>query len=119
MARTDVVLGSSNNTVENQFDRLGHPGKYTAVLKHTGGVTDFTGSNYGYGAMMIGSGSSTTFGAADNVALTGGGSILLRDFASIHGTAGNEIRTSILELSVSKITTTAGAPDVYFLKRQQ
>ena len=31
----------------NQFEVLGHPGKYFSVFKYTSGQVDFTGSNYG------------------------------------------------------------------------
>ena len=65
--------------------------------------------------MMIGSGSSGTFGAADAIELSGGGEILLRDFPSL---AASDTST-LLEISVAKITTTADAPHVYFFKRQQ
>jgi hypothetical protein len=119
MARTDISYDNNANEA-NQFDRLGHPGKYTAVIKHTGGgQLDLTGSNYGFGgAMMIGSGSSTAFGATDKITLSGGGEIPLRDFGH-RGSDVGELRNPILEVSVAKINTTEDCPDVYFFKRQQ
>jgi hypothetical protein len=113
---TQPVSASS----DYDFTRLGHPGRYTSVIKHVTGELWLTGSNFGHGgAMMIGSGSSTTFGTEDKISLSGGGDILLRDFASIHGSATNEIRTSILEVSVAYVSSSVQAPHIYFFKRQQ
>ena len=40
--------------------RLGIPGKYYAAKKVTAGTTfEFTGSNYGYGAVVIGNAANT------------------------------------------------------------
>ena len=103
----------------DQFAKLGDPGKYHSVITHASGQTDLTGSNFGYSAIMIGSGSSSEFGPEDTVTLSRGGTVLLRDMASIHGTAANEIRTSILELSLAQVSSSAGAPTVYLFKRQQ
>jgi hypothetical protein len=105
---------SSNAAV--QFARLGHPGRYTEVFTHGQAKiqTDFTGSNYGYGAIMIGSGSGAAFGANDAVHLSGGGSILFKDIKN-----STAFRSDIIELSVIKVVTTAGAPTIYILKRQQ
>ena len=86
----------------NQFERLGHPGRYTAVTPVNNATVDFTGSNYGYGAVMVGESSAT-------------GTIILSDGGAInvaHLTVG-----TIYELSPSKITV--NAKTVYALKRQQ
>ena len=105
-----------------QFERLGHPGRYTHCLKHAGGITHFTGSNYGYGALMIGSGSITTDneGAqlASYIRLSGGGdTIPLSELAFLKKST--EYVNAIHELSVFEISSSiAGAP-VYFFKRQQ
>ena len=45
------MLADQFKTEQNQFERLGHPGRITHVLEYTGGQIDFTGSNYGYGAV--------------------------------------------------------------------
>jgi hypothetical protein len=85
----------------DQFDRFGHPGKYTTAIMYTGGQIDFTGSNYGYGSLIV-----KTHGNA-TASLSGGGQVILSDL-----TAG-----VIYDLSVSKI---AGGTSsiVYVLKRQ-
>ena len=51
---TDVDNSGNNN---NQFERLGSPGKYYgALVVATGTSASFTGSNYGYGAVMLSAG---------------------------------------------------------------
>ena len=106
---------ASNAYQTTQFDRLGHPGRYFASKKHDSGQTYLTGSNYGYGAIMIGSGSSTTFGNDDKIVLSGGGEIKLQDFP---GLAASD-NSTLLELSVLYVSSSVGAPSIYFLKRQQ
>ena len=86
----------------NVFERLGHPGKYTEVKTVNNTTVDFTGSNYGYGAVMVGESSPT-----GTVTLSSGGSINLA-----HLTVGQ-----IYDLSPSQITV--NAKTVYALKRQQ
>ena len=100
MARTDLSY-INNATDQNQFDRLGHPGRYTSVIKYTAGQVDFTGSNYGYGAVIM-----KTEGSAV-IHLSGGGSIDAVDLPN-----------DIVELSVAKITGGTSA-EIYVLKRQQ
>ena len=84
----------------NQFERIGHPGRYTSALRHSSGQTDFTGSNYGYGAVLV-----HTTGTA-TASLSAGGDIPM----------GALPVNEIVEISVSKIV---GSCDVYVLKRQQ
>ena len=86
----------------NVFERLGHPGKYFGVLSVNNTTTDFTGSNYGYGAVMVGESSAT-----GTITLSSGGSINIA-----HLTVGQ-----IYDLSPAKITV--NAKTVYALKRQQ
>lgn len=100
MARTDLSY-SNIATEQNQFQRLGHPGRYTSVIKYTSGQTDFTGSNYGYGAVIM-----KTHGSAV-IELSGGGSIDAVDLPN-----------DVIELSVSKISGGTSA-EIYVLKRQQ
>jgi hypothetical protein len=85
----------------SQFRTLGHPGRYYKVYEYNSGQVDFTGSLYGYGAIMV-----KTHGGA-TASLSGGGEIRL-----------NEMTPELLELSVSKIN---GGTDsvIYVLKRQQ
>ena len=93
---------------KTQFERLGHPGKFTAtILTEDAGQTDFTGSNYGYGAIMISGSYNGT------ITLSDGGSIpKVADAGMSAGT--------IYELSVSKISGGATATGgVYAFKRQQ
>jgi hypothetical protein len=85
----------------SQFERLGHPGKYTTALTYTTGQLDLTGSNYGYGSLIV-----KTHGNA-TASLSGGGQIVLSDL-----TAG-----VIYDLSLAKISGGTGAV-VYVLKRQ-
>ena len=102
---------------QTQFTRLGHPGRYTQVYKHTGGEFYFTGSNYGYGAMMIGSGSVAEYIKGDDnfISLSGGGDISIGDFV------GDQTgRSAIHEVSVAYVTSSVEeAASIYFFKRQQ
>ena len=92
------------STDQNQFDRLGHPGRITSVLEYTGGQIDFTGSNYGYGAIKV-----ITHGNA-TASLSGGGSVFLNDFDS---------SVSIFPLSVAQIYgASAGTAKIYIFKVQ-
>ena len=95
------ILPATGSTY-SVFERLGHPGKYTGVRSVNNTTVDFTGSDYGYGAVMVGESSAT-------------GTILLSDGGSIniaHLTVG-----TIYDLSPSRITV--NAKTVYALKRQQ
>lgn len=85
----------------DQFDRLGHPGKYVSSYTYTSGQVDFTGSNFGYGSVIV-----KTHGNA-TASLSGGGQIIL----------GNLSAGVIYDLSISKISGGTGAI-VYVLKRQ-
>ena len=90
-----------------QFERMGHPGRYTStILTEGAGQTDFTGSNYGYGAVMISGSYNGT------ITLSNGGSIAKASDAFVEG--------QIYELSVSKISGgVAATGGVYAFKRQQ
>jgi len=94
-----------------------HPGKYYGVTKWDGGQIDFTGSNFGYGAMMI---SGSTFPADDYITLTGGGSIILNDMVSAFGSGSNHIMTpKMYDFSVKQISGSAKeAGVIYFFKTQ-
>jgi hypothetical protein len=85
------------------FDRLGHPGKFYSSITCTTGTTNFTGSNFGVGAIMVMPG---TVGTAS---LSRGGAIPLSAF-----TASN----AMFEISVSSIKVDSGGP-VYALIRNQ
>jgi hypothetical protein len=101
MARTDISY-INNPSEQNQFDRFGHPGRYYKVQTVQNGTTNFTGSNYGYGALMREASSAGT------ITLSGGGTIDIADL-----TVG-----TIYEMSPSKIVE-SGNKAVYVFKRQQ
>jgi len=87
----------------NQFSKFGHPGKYyaTQLVKNT--TVNFTGSNFGYGTVIVGESS-----AAGTIELSGGGSINIA-----HLTVG-----TVYELSPKRIVE-SGNKSVYVFKRQQ
>lgn len=87
-------------TASGDFERLGHPGKYYNVIKYTAGQVDFTGSNYGYGAVIM-----KTEGSAV-IHLSGGGSIDAVDLPN-----------DVIDLSVAKITGGTAA-EIYVLKKK-
>jgi hypothetical protein len=87
----------------NEFKILGDPGKYFAVQTVKNTTVNFTASNYGYGAVIVGESS-----AAGTITLSGGGTVNIA-----HLTVG-----TIYELSPSKIIE-SGNKAVYVLKRQQ
>ena len=97
------MVYTPNETDATQFDRLGHPGKYwsSQIVKNT--LVAFTGSNYGYGAVVVGESS-----AAGTITLSGGGSVNIA-----HLTVG-----TVYELSPTQIDET-GNKTVYVFKRQQ
>jgi len=92
-------------TDKNQFDRLGFPGKYHSALKVASGATvNFTGSNYGYGAVLIGNAANV---AATKIHVAGGATI-----------DGNDLVVgTIYDITPSKIVADTG--DVFTFKRQQ
>ena len=92
-----------HNTVDSDlFGRLGHPGKLIKAIRYTSGQIDLTGSNYGYGSLIV-----KTHGNA-TASLSGGGHVILGDL-----TGG-----VVYDFSVSKISGGSSAI-VYVLKRQQ
>tara|TARA_R110001592_G_scaffold215695_1_gene469075 strand:+ start:105 stop:422 length:318 start_codon:yes stop_codon:yes gene_type:complete len=102
MARTDLSYANLA-TAQNQFERLGHPGRITSVLEYTGGTIDFTGSNYGYGAIKVISDTGAT------ASLSGGGSIPLGHFDDTN---------LILPISIARIHGGAATAKVYIFKVQ-
>jgi len=86
---------------KTQFTRLGHPGKYISSYQYTGGQVDFTGSNYGYGSIII-----KTVGGA-TASLSDGGQIPLGDLTT--GT--------IYDLSIRQISG-GSASVIYVFKKQ-
>jgi len=91
----------STNNGPDQFERLGHPGKYYSALTYTTGQLDLTGSNYGYGSVLVVTPGGTT------ITLSGGGTI-----------AANGLTAPIqLDLSVSRLSGGTGAV-IYVFKKQ-
>jgi len=87
----------------DQFSKFGHPGKYWAVQTVKNTTVDFTGSNFGYGAIVVGESS-----AAGTISVSGGGTVNIA-----HLTVG-----TVYEISPSKIVE-SGNKSVYVFKRQQ
>ncbi len=94
--------GHKGEPSSSVFKRLGHPGKYIASTTVADGQTDYTGSNYGYGSVIVKTHGSAVFHLSD------GGSI----------PAANLTAGVIYELSLAKITAASSAA-IYVLKRQQ
>lgn len=85
---------------DNQFNKFGHPGKFSKVTTISAGDMWFTGSNYGASAVIRG------LGAIGDVNLSNGGSVSLSDLDAgvIH------------ELGILSITNVASG-SVYVLNR--
>jgi len=108
MARTDIAY--NDVTENNQFDRLGYPGKYYGAINFIGGQLDLTGSNFGYGAFIY-SGSAHPSNPG-TMHIAGGASVNITTFSPgvVH------------EVSISMISGSAlrfGAQPITFLRRQQ
>ena len=100
-----------NETEQNQFDRLGHPGKWIQAVEYDGTQLDFTGSMYGFGGIIIGDPATNA-----DIYLSGGGIVNTRSLLATDG-ANNLLATgNIIELSVAKIA--AGNGQMTVLKRQ-
>jgi hypothetical protein len=99
---TGHTSGSMNvhPTDYDQFQKFGHPGKYSALKIVNNGTGSFTGSDYGAGALIVGESSAT--GHAD---LSGGGRVNLA-----HLTVGTQYDFSLTEVACN-------AKTVYVLKR--
>ena len=99
------------------FDKHGHPGRYTTVYTHKGGEQYFTGSHYGYGAVLVGSGSTANTNGG-YVTLTGSGSIQINELRTF-STAVGELNGHIIDLSCRYVSSSTAEPNCYFFKRQQ
>ena len=85
----------------SQFDNIGHPGKYYASKTVADGQTDYTGSNYGYGSVIVKTHGSAVFH------LSGGGTIEAENLAT----------GVIYDLSLAKITAASSAV-IYVMKKR-
>ena len=93
--------GSDRRT---EFDKKGHPGKYYKVITCTSGTTNFTGSNFGLGGIIVTSGTTGTASFSD------GGSIPLAALSASNG-------GTTYEFSLSSVNVSSGT--VYALIRNQ
>jgi hypothetical protein len=79
----------------DDFDRLGHPGKFHRLITvNTGETVEFTGSNFGAGGIIV------ETGTVGSVILSGTGSLNLAHVTSS--------APGILELSIRSATVTSG-----------
>lgn len=102
MSANPVQLHDYPADQRTEFDIKGHPGKFYKSILCTTGTTNFTGSNFGVGAIIVPSGTTGT------ASLSVGGSIPLYVL-----TGSNDI----IELSVSSVKVDSGT--VYALIRNQ
>lgn len=86
----------------SEFERMGHPGRFLKSITCSSGTTNFTGSNYGQGGLIVPAGASGT------AYFSAGGSIPL---AALSGSQ------RIFEFSLSSVTVDSGT--VYALIRNQ
>ena len=101
MATAKHPSGFHTDKSTSDFKDFGHPGKYYGSQTVADGQTDYTGSNYGYGAVIV-----KTHGSAV-LHLSDGGQI-----AATNLTAG-----VVYDLSLTKITAASSAT-IYVLKTQ-
>ena len=88
-----------------QFERIGFPGEFNSAKAWAGGQLDLTGSNYGYGGLLI-SGSIIN----GNITVAGGATIAIANF--------DEKR--LLSIGVTQISgSESPGGEVYLFKRQQ
>lgn len=86
---------------QKNVDELGHPGTYIQSVTVAGGAqADFTGSQFGYGAVICAASSDST------ITLTNGGTVA----------AAALIGAGVVDLSVLKVSGGSGG-SVYVLKR--
>jgi hypothetical protein len=88
-------------TAASQFERLGHPGKYITSYQYSSGDIYFTGSNYGYGSIMVVAAGGAT------ASLSNGGTLNLGDLNV----------KNVYDFSISRITG-GTASSIYLFKRQ-
>lgn len=89
----------ASSSYQDDFDRLGHPGKWERSISVTG-TSNFTGSDYGAGAII------KVSGATGTITLSGGGTIAIAD-----------LPVGLTELSIDNITSPSGT--IYVLIRNQ
>ena len=93
----------TDNRIDQQknIDVMGHPGAYIQSVTVAGGTqVDFTGSQFGYGAVICAAASDST------ITLTNGGTVA----------AASLIGAGVVDLSVLKVSGGSGG-SVYVLKK--
>lgn len=91
------------DTIPNDFERLGHPGKYFKVIPCQSSTTFFTGSNFGLGGIIV------TPGTTGTASFSSGGEMPLSILSGSNG--------SVFECSLLSVKVDSGA--VYALIRNQ
>ena len=86
----------------NDFERMGHPGKFLRTITCSTGTTTFTGSNYGQGGLIVPNGASGT------AYFSAGGSVPLSVLSGSQ---------RVFEFSLSSVTVDSGT--VYALIKNQ
>lgn len=103
MSYNEINPNSYPSSQTNDFERLGHPGKWLKSISCGVGTTYFTASNFGAGGIIVPNGSTGT------ASLSLGGDIPLNSIASSSPV--------IHELSLSHVKVDSGT--VYVLLRNQ
>jgi hypothetical protein len=86
----------------SDFERLGHPGKFVHPVKVAAAAIEFTGSRYGYGAILIQNATGLEITASNGVGITG-----------------SALSTGVVhEIGIRRIKNTSGGI-VYAFRRQQ
>jgi len=96
---TTQIFPSYDARTKTQFETAGHPGKWDRSVAVLNATVDFTGSNYGAGAIFI-----TQTSTNATASLSAGGTVLL----------GN-LPTGIHELGVSQVVSVDATKTVYVL----
>jgi hypothetical protein len=110
---------ASLTSSKTQQERLGIPPGFTSVVRHAHGQSDFTGSRYGFNAIMFAGTGSDQYGISDYIELSEGGRIQLRDFGNLNQvSSSNVFGSGILDLSLRQISSSAGTPIIYAFKRK-
>ena len=86
----------------SDFQKKGHPGRFYAVETVADGMTAYTGSRWGFGAVIVKTAGSAVFH------LSGGGTIA----------AANLSAGEVYEFSLQKITAASSAT-IYLLKTKE
>jgi hypothetical protein len=85
MASNEIHPYNFPTSQYDDFQRLGHPGRFHKVIACTTGTTTFTGSNFGVGGLIVPTGSigtaSLSLGGDIPLGILGQGGIRIYDFS--------------------------------------